>query len=464
MNRSPRGDDMVPTRLTVWLFALGLAAWLLGWALSFLAGFLPGWASPDFFAEGVALVLVFDAGLLLLASADAFLAYRATRPSRLRVRRDRPARLSLGVANEVALVLENHSSLRLSLLVRDAPPPDFSADPALLAVSVPAHGRTRTAYRLLPTKRGNFRFGDVALRCRGPLGLASIDRTVPAGESVQVYPNLLEVRRYEALVRTTLVRAGGYRARRLPGAGREFSRYRDYNPDDDYRHVAWKATARRHKPITSVFESEHSQDVLFCLDVGRMMAARVGSLTKLDHAINAVLMLTHVSQAFQDNLGLLVFSHTVHLYLPPAKGRAQHARFLQALYGVKPELCYVNYREAFGHLVARHPKRALTMVFTDLLDAVVSREYLEASALLRRFHLPVTLAVADVPLRRLAAKTPADKEELYDVLVARDLLHGRAELLRNLERQGVLVMDTVPEKLTIDAVNHYLAIKTGMRL
>ena len=120
-------------------------------------------------------------------------------------------------------------------------------------------------------------------------------------------------------------------------------------PTTIIRHVSWKATARRNKPITAVFESEHSQDVIFCLDVGRMMAARVGALTKLDHAINAVLMLTHVSQTFQDNLGLLVFSHTVHLYLPPAKGRAQHARFLQALYTVKPEYCYVNYREAFSH-------------------------------------------------------------------------------------------------------------------
>src|SRR6266446_3087724 len=158
-----------------------------------------------------------------------------------------------------------------------------------------------------------------------------------------------------------------------------------------------------------------------------MMAARVGTLTKLDHAINAVLMLTHVSQTFQDNLGLLIFSHSVHRYLPPAKGRAQYAQFLQALYSIKPELCYVNYREAFQYVVARHPKRALTMVFTDLLDTVVSSEYQDAARLLRRFHLPLTLAVADVPLQTLAARTPATTEEMYDILVARDLLHGRTE-------------------------------------
>jgi uncharacterized protein (DUF58 family) len=395
---------------------------------------------------------------------DALLARRASRPEKLSVRRERPARLSLGVDNDIILVVENHGRRRLRLLLRDLPPPSFRAEPPLLDATVPAHGWTRLTYRLLPTERGNFSFGDVAVRCRGPLGLARVDRLLPAAEDVQVYPNLLEVRRYEALVRTTLVRTGGYRAKRLPGAGREFSHYRDYTRDDDYRHVSWKATARRNKPITSVFESEHSQDIIFCLDIGRMMAARVGTLTKLDHAINAVLMLTHVSQTFQDNLGLLVFSHSVHLYLPPAKGRAQHARFLQALYSIKPELCYVNYREAFAHLIAKHPKRALTMVFTDLLDNVVSREYLDAATLLRRFHLPLTLAVADVPLQQLAARQPRDADELYDVLVARDLLDGRSELLRSLERQGVPVLDTVPDKLTIDAVNRYLALKTGVRM
>jgi uncharacterized protein (DUF58 family) len=439
---------MVPTRTTAWLLTAGLLLWLAVFLLP---------VPP-------ALVFAFGGTVLLLLLLDGALARRAIRPGLLTLRRERPARLSLGTDNEVALVLDNRGGRRLRLLLRDAPPPEFRAEPALLGGRVPAHGRARFAYRLLPTARGNFSFGNVTLRCRGPLGLAWADRTVPAGEAVQVYPNLLEVRRYEALVRTTLVRAGGYRAKRLPGAGREFSHYRDYTQDDDYRHVSWKATARRNEPITAVFESEHSQDIIFCLDVGRMMATRVGALTKLDHAINAVLMLTHVSQTFQDNLGLLVFSHTVHLYLPPAKGRAQHARFLQALYSVQPELCYVNYREAFNHLIGRHPKRALTMVFTDLLDDVVSREYLDAAALLRRFHLPLTLAVADVPLQDLAARRPDDVEGLYNVLVARELLHGRAELLRGLERQGVLVLDTVPDRLTVDAVNRYLALKTGVRM
>ena len=101
------------------------------------------------------------------------------------------------------------------------------------------------------------------------------------------------------------------------------------------------------------------------------------------------------------------------------------------------------------------------MVFTDLLDATASKEYLEAAALLRRFHLPLTLAVADVPLQKLAAEQPRDAAHLYNVLTARDLLAGRSEMLHGLERQGALVLDTAPERLTIDAVNRYLAPQDG---
>jgi uncharacterized protein (DUF58 family) len=440
---------MQPTRLTVRLFAAGFVPLLAGLGMA-LVGLNTTWIQI--------LVLGFDLGLAGALAIDAVLGWRGRG---LRVSRERPARLSVGIDNDVTLLVVNRGNRRHELVLRDEAPAGFLVEPPMLQATVPARGWVRLCYRLLPTARGNFQFGNIHVRLRCPLGLAWIDRTLDAEESAQVFPNLLEVRRYEALVRTTLVRTGGYHIKRLPGASKEFSHFRDYTVDDDYRHVNWKATARRARPITSVFESERSQDIIFCLDAGRMMATRVGRLSKLDHAINAILMLTHVSHRFQDNLGLLIFSHKVHEYLPPAKGRAQHARFLQVLNKIQPELCYVNYREAFQHLVARHPKRALTMVFTDLLDSVVSAEYRDAIGLLKRFHLPLTLAVADVPLQELGASMPRDVSQLYDVAVARDLLSGRAELLDGLVRQGVMVVDTVPQRLTLDAVNRYLALKVS---
>src|SRR4051812_15235303 len=140
---------MVPTRTTVLLLALALVVWLVALALSLLPTRGPLTLSPDLLLVSHWLVLGFDGCLLLLLAGDVVLAWRASRPGRLTVRRERPARLSLGVANEVGLILENRANHRLRLLVRDAPPPTFSAEPALLEADVPAHGRCQVLYRLL---------------------------------------------------------------------------------------------------------------------------------------------------------------------------------------------------------------------------------------------------------------------------------------------------------------------------
>src|SRR5262249_46299058 len=155
---------------------------------------------------------------LLLFLIDVRLARRSTH---LRVRRDRPARLSLGADNDIVLILENLTNRALRIIVRDMPPAQFRAEPSVLDSTLGGRRTVRLTYNLLPTERGDFPFGDIHLRIRGPLGLAWIDRAIPAAETVPVYPNLLEVRRYEALLRSTLTRTGGYRTRRFLGGGRE---------------------------------------------------------------------------------------------------------------------------------------------------------------------------------------------------------------------------------------------------
>ena len=61
--------------------------------------------------------------------------------------------------------------------------------------------------------------------------------------------------------------------------GGEFEKLRDYVPGDSYKDINWKASARRRKPVTQVYEAERSQNVVLCIDAGRLMAARTGELS-----------------------------------------------------------------------------------------------------------------------------------------------------------------------------------------
>ena len=88
---------------------------------------------------------------------------------------------------------------------------------------------------------------------------------------------MLDVRKYDLLARKGLLQELGLRHVRTIGAGSEFERLRDYTPDDEFRRINWKATARRQRPISVEYETERSQHVVYVLDTGRLMRPIISS-------------------------------------------------------------------------------------------------------------------------------------------------------------------------------------------
>ena len=67
--------------------------------------------------------------------------------------------------------------------------------------------------------------------------------------------------------------------------------------DDNYRHIDWRSTARRRKLTVRDFQTSQSQRIIFMVDCGRMMTGQAGDFNLLDHAFNAMLMLSYVALA-----------------------------------------------------------------------------------------------------------------------------------------------------------------------
>ena len=131
------------------------------------------------------------------------------------------------------------------------------------------------SYRLTPLRRGLYNFGDLHVRCSGVLDFVVRQRIVPAEAEIKVYPNLQAVRQYELLVKRGMLHRIGLKNSRLFGEGTEMERLREYLPDDDFRRIDWKGTARQRKPIVREFETEKSQDIVIMLDTGRLMASPI---------------------------------------------------------------------------------------------------------------------------------------------------------------------------------------------
>ncbi|MGB8644953.1 MAG: DUF58 domain-containing protein [Anaerolineae bacterium] len=454
--------------------------------------------------------LLYVAGGYLFLVLAMFLAdWRLTpSPRELEVVRVNDARLSLGAENLIRIRVTNRAWRAVRLIARDEYPPIFHSDQVILdsttvSSDVPAAGsngqplQKRGAgarlvpratvefrYHVRPPRRGDYRFGDTNLRWGGVLGLVIRQARMATAAPVKVYPNLLDIRKYELLVRRGQLSEMGLHQMRVLGSGTQFERLREYQPDDEFRNIDWKATARRGKPIAREFETERSQNVIALLDVGRLMRSPVSDplaaplaeqgrgrgnskgleLTKLDYAVNAVLMLSYVAGLRGDKVGLLAFADDVTRYLAPRSGRGQFYRMLALLYGVESEPVEANYTRAFAYLQARHKKRSLVVIFTDLAGGIAANEVVSQVAPLSPRHLPLLVAIGDPVVVQLAGQAPRDSASVYQRMVAEHLLDERALTMEALRQRGVLTLDVPADQLTISVVNKYLDLKARGRI
>ena len=403
--------------------------------------------------------MIAAAYLIAIAALVAFDMRAGPQPDAIAVARDMEPQLSNGAPNRIRLRFSNGDPQEVRLRVRDDAPAAFDVDSREHEVVVPARGETAVEYLARPRHRGTFRFGDVHLRMPTQLGLIERQWRAPLAREVKVYPNLLEIRRYEVSVRRGLAYDAGLRRARIPGAGTVFERLREYVEGDDPRHISWTATARRGHPISVEYETERQQRVLVLLDVGRMMASTIAGLTKLDHVVNTALMLAFVAIAKGDEVGLLAYADGIVSYAPSRRGKGQFRRITEELRRLEPELTEPDHRAAFAFLRQRSARRSLVVLFTDLIDEEASRGLVAAITDLAGNNLVLCVTLADPQVGALAIAVPRSSTELYEKVVAGDVVESRARVLSILQRRGVHTVDVPAEQLTVATIQRYLELK-----
>jgi len=383
---------------------------------------------------------------------------------RFEVDRIHDNRLSLGAANDVRLAVRNRGRFPARFAVRDEAPEAFGIDRRVLSGEAGARSAWEGVYYLTPRRRGDYEFGDIHLRWEGPLGLVVRQGRVEAAGPVKVYPNLLDIRRYDLLLKQNRLQEMGLRQARVYGEGTEYERLREYLPDDDYRRIDWKATARRARPITVEYQTERSQNIFVAIDAGRMMQSPVDRIAKLDYVVNAALLLAYVAAGKGDKVGLMTFTDRVERFVSPKGGRGQFYRLLELLYRIEPQPVEPDYAAAFAYLGLKHRKRSLVVIFTDISGGMGVQALVESVTQLSRQSLPLVVTIGDPDVAEAARGRPSDSLSAYQRAAAEDLLEERRLALETLERRGVPTVDVPADRLSLRVIERYLEIKGRMRL
>ena len=438
--------SLLPTRRAA-LVALVVAAGLL----IYPGRPVPVWAAALGVTAVIAAVALLD-GLV------------GTSPGQVVVQRRHPPVVVAGRRAEVEWEVRSSAKRALTVHVADQLAPSLRAAARRFRVRVPPGGVARVSTHITPLRRGRFEIDRVALRIEGRLGLGARQREVPLGTVLRVHPPFRSAEEAELRIRRARILEVGMRSARGLGGGTEFEQLREYGPDDEFRKIDWTATARAGKPIVRTYRAERNQSVIVMLDNGRVMAGRVGGVPRVEHAMDAAMMLTTVATRLGDKCGLVAFDREVRAIVPPARHANQFGRVTEAMHALEPVLSESDYAGAFAEVVARFRRRSMLVLLTDLLEQAVADSLIPALPLITRTHLVVVAGVRDPAVEAWARDPVHDDDEAFRRVAAVAATDNRRRVAVRLQSLGAIVVDAEPGRLAVELADTYLHVKSTGRL
>jgi uncharacterized protein (DUF58 family) len=317
----------------------------------------------------------------------------------------------------------------------------------------------RLELELRPLRRGTARLERAWVRWTGPFGLLRREVIRPLGRELAVVPDVRAVRAAALQFFSNREFLAGLKIERYVGDGSEFAELREYTPGLDHRAIDWKASARHVKLLCREFRAERNHQLIVAVDTGQLMREPLAHVPKLDHAINAGLLLAYVALRTGDRVGMFGFDASVRGFVEPTSGVHGFARLQKASAELAYRTAETNFTLGLAELAARLRRRSLVILLTDFVDTVTAELMVDNIQRLARRHVVVFVTLRDPTLAARVAAEPADMLALHRTVVAAELVREREIVLQRLRQRGIFCIDASPRQVSSRLVNRYLEIK-----
>ena len=368
-------------------------------------------------------------------------------------------RLSNGDENKIELQVINRMPFTVVMEIIDELPVQFQKRDWILTHRFAANEQKNIIYKLRPTDRGEYEFGNIILYVRSLLGLIMRRHNIAAEQTVPVYPSFLQLRKYELISQTTIQTEHGNKRMRKIGHSMEFEQIKEYVRGDDIRTINWKATARKGGLMVNNYTDEKSQQVYCIIDKGRLMKMPFNELTLLDYAINSTLVLSNVCLQKQDRVGVMTFSNKMGSLIAADKKPVQRENILQLLYNQDTAFLESDYEMLYLQIRSRIKHRSLLVLYTNFESLSGLRRQLNYLRSIARHHLLMVVFFENTELHQLSRLHAKDVEDIYIKTIAEKFEFEKRLIVKELQKHGILAVLTAPENLTVNAVNKYLELK-----
>jgi len=312
--------------------------------------------------------------------------------------------------------------------------------------------------RLTALRRGEGRIHRVSARWCGPLGLMWIQRDDRLEQGVPVTLDIAGIKE-EALRLFSRDPSVGHRLQLDLGGGSDFHALTDFRPGMNRRAIDWKQSARHGALLAKEFHVERNHHIVAAIDTGRLMGQPLLGRPRLDHALNATLLLAYVGLKMGDKVGLFGFDARPNV----ASGVTSGPNAFPALQRLASKIDYsaeeTNYTLGLTQLSGQLSRRSLVVVFTDVADSTSAELMLENVGRLLRQHLVLFVMMHDEELAAIERKAPETADDVSRAVVAAALMRERDVVVTRLRRMGVEIVEAAADQVGPALLARYLDLK-----
>ncbi|MCJ7601181.1 MAG: DUF58 domain-containing protein [Desulfobulbaceae bacterium] len=175
------------------------------------------------------------------------------------------------------------------------------------------------------------------------------------------------------------------------GRGMEFDEVRPYQPGDDIRTIDWNVTARTGHPFVKQYVEERELTIFFLVDLSASGA--FGSKHRLKNEVAAELCALLAFSAIKNNdkVGLIAFTDTVEMFIPPKKGSTHVLRLIREILSFSPERGGTNIAASLHFFGRISHKRSVAFLVSDFID----QDFFSPMRIIARRHDLIAVSITD---------------------------------------------------------------------
>lgn len=223
---------------------------------------------------------------------------------------------------------------------------------------------------------------------------------------------------------------GGEYHSTFKGRGMTFSEVRQYQYGDDVRNIDWNVTARYNEPHIKIFEEERELTMILMVDVSGSKNFGTHMQFKSEFVTEIAATLAFSATQNNDKIGLILFSDSIELYIPPKKGRSHVLRIIRELLEFQPKNKKTDIGEALKFMSNVLKKKAIVFVLSDFLDS----GYLQNLKIAAGKHDITGIRVfdrAEVKIPKLGIVQMIDQESGKNILINTNSKRVRQSFAKN---------------------------------